>query len=119
MPTLPPPPFLGNVIDRESELQGFERITINISQDPYKQYLQHDWQRSQTFDKSNFPARFPCANKRCIGGGADLEKMVHFFPSGEFSFGCDGHEGTAKRKGDACDNRFKVTLAVKKTGDAA
>ena len=83
-------PFLGTTTDRNAAFPGIAQIKFSVSQDPYG------------------------ANPRCQQGGLLTQQIVLFHPDGECDFPCNGHEGTpaGRRKGDPCDNRFKVTLEV-------
>ena len=113
-------PFLGTTTNRNEAFPDIEAIDITITQDPYGQYLQHDWQRISRFTKSDIPSHVRCANPRCQQGGLDLQNIVLLSPDGEHEFYCNGHEGTpaGRRKGDPCDNRFTVKLAVTRTKKA-
>ncbi len=107
-------PFLGTTTDRNAAFPDIEQIEFSVSQDPYGEYMREDWQRSERYTKSNLPSHIRCANPRCQQGGLQTQQIVMFHPDGEYDFSCNGHEGTpaGRRKGDPCDNRFKVTLKV-------
>ena len=107
-------PFLGTTTDRNAAFPGIEQIKFSVSQDPYGYYLREAWQRTDRYTKDNLPSKIRCANPRCQQGGLLTQQIVLFHPDGECDFPCDGHEGTpaGRRKGDPCDNRFKVTLEV-------
>ena len=112
-------PFLGTTTDRNDAFAGIDEIDITITQDPYGYHLKaDDWRRTSRFTKSTIPRHYACVNPRCQRGGIDLQKIVLFHPSGEFSFTCNGDEGTpaGRKKGDPCDNRFDIKLSVKRSG---
>ena len=114
MPNRTARPFLGETADRNKAFPDIDAIDITITQDPSRQYLQHDWQRVTHYTKSTIPRYAKCANPRCQQGGLDLQHIVMFASDGEHEYYCDGHEGTpaGRRKGDPCENRFTVRLAV-------
>jgi hypothetical protein len=114
MPKQNSTPFLGTTTDVNKAFPGVDVIDITITQDPYGQYLQHDWQRTSPYTKSTVPSHLRCVNPRCRQGGLELQNIIEFFPDGQHEFPCNGHEGTpaGRRKGDPCDNRFVVQLAV-------
>lgn len=116
MPKRTPEPFLGTTTNVNDAFPGVEEIDITIVQDPYGYYCQHEWQRVSRFTKATLPSHVRCANPRCQQGGLQLQNLVLFHPDGEFEFSCNGHEGSpaGRRKGDPCDNRFSVKLAVKR-----
>jgi len=107
-------PFLGETTDREKAFPDVESLELTVVQDPYGQYARHAWQRESRYTKANMPRRLTCLNPRCQQGGLELQQIILFSPSGQRSYYCNGHEGTPKgrRKGDPCDNRFDVTVAV-------
>lgn len=111
-------PFLGETTDRDKAFAGIASFELTVVQDRFESYTRAVWQRESRFTKSNIPRYLRCANPRCQQGGLDLQQIVNFWPSGERTFHCDGHEGTPKgrRKGDPCDNSFLVTL-VKVEGE--
>jgi hypothetical protein len=106
-------PFLGETTDREKAFSGIASFELKVVQDRFGMYLREEWQRESRYTKSNIPRYLRCANPRCQQGGLDLQQIVNFWPSGEKTFYCNGHEGTPKgrRKGDPCDNSFVVTLS--------
>lgn len=107
-------PFLGTTTDRNAAFPGIEQVAFSVSQDPYGEYLREAWQRSERYIKGDLPSHIRCANPRCQQGGLQTQQLVMFLPDGEYDFSCNGHEGTpaGRRKGDPCDNSFKVTLKV-------
>lgn len=111
-------PFLGETTDREKAFPDIESLELTIVQDPCGHYARNAWQRASRYTKTNIPRRLGCLNPRCQQGGLDLQQIVTFWSPGQHSFPCNGHEGTPKgrRKGDPCDNRFDVTLAVVRSG---
>lgn len=117
MPKNLPKPFLGTTTDINNAFPGIEEIDITISQDPYGYYCQDKWQRVSRFTKSTLPNHAKCANPRCQQGGIDLQSFILSHSSGEFAISCDGHEGTTtgRRRGDPCDNHFKVKLTIQRT----
>jgi hypothetical protein len=110
-------PFLGETNDRERASPGVVSLEITVTQDPYEEYAKYPSQRSQRFTKETIPKHAACLNPRCQQGGLDLQSSVLHHPPGHHSFWCNGHEGSpqGRRKGDSCDNRFDVTLAVVRT----
>ena len=107
-------PFLGETTDREKAFPDIESLELTVVQDPYEHYAQKAWQRESRYTKANVPRRLACLNPRCQQGGLDLQQVILFPSPGQHSYYCNGHEGTPKgrRKGDPCDNRFDITLAV-------
>lgn len=106
--------FLGATTDRNAAFPDTDQIEFFVSQDPYGEYLREAWQRSGRYTKSNLPSHIRCANPRCQQGGLQTQQIVMFHSDGEYDFSCNGHEGTpaGRRKGEPCDNRFKITLKV-------
>jgi hypothetical protein len=115
MPKKTSKPFLGTTTDVNKAFPGIDEIDITIEQDPYGYYCQHEWQRVNRYTKSTIPKIERCVNPRCQQGGIDLQRIVLHNSSGEYDFSCNGHEGSpaGRRKGDPCDNRFKIKLAIK------
>ena len=109
-------PFLGTTSDVNEAFPGIDEIEVTIEQDPHGFYCQHDWQRITKYIKSNIPKQLSCVNPRCQQGGIDLQNIVLYHENGEYSFSCNGHEGTpgGRRKGDPCDNIYKIKLNVKR-----
>ena len=105
-------PFLGETTDREKAFYGIASFELTVVQDRFGMYTREAWQRESRFTKGDIPRYLRCANPRCQQGGLDLQQIVNFWPSGEQTFHCNGHEGTpqGRRKGDPCDNSFVVTL---------
>jgi len=115
-------PFLGTTTtDRNAAFPGIEQIEFSVSQDPYGSYMREAWQRSARYTKGDLPSHIRCANPRCQQGGLPSQHIVLFHPDGEHEFWCNGHEGTpaGRRKGDPCDNCFKVTLKVIRSASAS
>lgn len=110
-------PFLGTTTNVNDALPGIDKIDITIEQDPYGYYCQHEWQRVSQYTKASIPKHLQCINPKCQQGGIDLQSLVLFNENKEFDFSCNGHEGTPKgrRKGDPCDNRFKIRLTIERT----
>lgn len=106
--------FLGETTDREKAFPDIISLDLTIAQDRFGHYTRHSWQREQRFSKADIPRNFTCANARCQQGGLDLQQIISFWPPGQHTFHCNGHEGTPKgrRKGNPCDNRFELTLVV-------
>jgi hypothetical protein len=107
-------PFLGTTNDPNHAFPGIVEVDLKVTQDPYGEYLRHDWQRTSSYTKGTIPQMQRCANPKCQQGGIDLQQIVNFWESGEYKFACNGHEGTPKgrRIGDPCDNVFTVRLSV-------
>lgn len=105
-------PFLGVTHDRDKALDGIASFKLTVAQDRFGRYTHSAWQREAHYSKSNLPRYCVCANPRCQQGGLDLQQIVTYWPPGERTFPCNGHEGTPKgrRVGDPCDNSFVVTL---------
>lgn len=111
-------PFLGETTDRDKAFYGINSFELTVVQDRFGHYTSHAWQREVRYTKADIPRHLRCANPRCQQGGLDLQQTVNFWPSGERSFPCNGHEGTPKgrRQGDPCDNVFVVTLTKSEGG---
>lgn len=109
-------PLLGETTDREKAFPDIVSIELVVVQDRSGYYTRHSWQRESRFTKATIPRYLTCANPRCQQGGLDLQQFVEFWPSGQHSFSCNGHEGTPKgrRKGAPCINSFEVTLSVER-----
>jgi hypothetical protein len=105
-------PFLGETTDRDKAFSGIDAFELKVVQDRFGHYTRKAWQRESQYTKSNVPRYLRCANPRCQQGGLDLQQIVNFWPSGEQTFSCNGHEGSSagRRRGDPCDNSFVVTL---------
>jgi hypothetical protein len=105
-------PFLGETTNRDKAFAGIDAFELTVVQDRFGMYTREAWQRESRYTKSSGPRYLTCANPRCHQGGLDLQQIVNFWPSGERTFPCNGHEGTPKgrRRGDPCDNSFVVTL---------
>jgi hypothetical protein len=110
-------PFLGETEDRNQAFPDIKSLKVKIIQDPYGYYCREEHQRETTYSKNTIARYATCRNPRCQQGGIDLQNLVLFSGSGEYSFHCNGHEGTPKgrRKGDPCDNVFNITVAVEKS----
>jgi hypothetical protein len=110
-------PFLGATTSVNEAFPGIEEIDITIEQDTYGYYCQHQWQRISHFTKSTIPRHMHCVNPRCQQGGVDLQSFVLSHSNGEFDISCNGHEGSpaGRRKGDPCDNHFKIKLNITRT----
>lgn len=107
-------PFLGETTDREKAFAAFESIDLKVVQDPWEHYARFPGQRESRFTKDSLPRRLACLNPRCQQGGIDLQQIVEFYSPGTHQLFCNGHEGTpqGRRKGNPCDNRFDIELAV-------
>lgn len=105
-------PFLGETTDRDKAFYGIAAFELTIVQDRFGMYTREAWQRESRYTKSDVPRYLACANPRCQQGGLDLQQIVNFWPSGERTAHCSGHEGSpnGRRPGDPCDNSFVVTL---------
>ena len=105
-------PFLGETTDRSKAFSGIDSFELAVVQDRFEQYTREPWQRELRYTKDDVPRYLACANPRCQQGGLDLQQVVNFWPSGQRTIHCNGHEGTPKgrRLGDPCDNSFVVTL---------
>jgi hypothetical protein len=107
-------PFLGTTTDSSRAFPGITEVDLTVSQDPYCEYVRNAWQRTNVYTKETVPRFERCLNPKCQQGGLDLQQIVLSQQEGEHSFHCKGHEGTpaGRRKGDPCDNVFRVRLAV-------
>lgn len=105
-------PFLGETTDRNKAFPGIDSFELTVVQDRWGHYTREEWQRTSRYTKGDVPRYLRCANPRCQQGGLDLQQIVTFWPSGEKTFPCSGHEGSpaGRRRGDPCDNSFVVTL---------
>lgn len=108
-------PFFGTSTNVNEAFPGIEKIDITIEQDTYGYYCQHQYERISQYTKTTIPRYEQCVNPRCQQGGVDLQNFVLFHPNGEYDISCKGHEGTpaGRRKGDPCDNHFKIKLNIK------
>lgn len=79
-------PLLGETSDREKAFPDIARLQVRVVQDPFGQYMRHEWQREKSFTKADIPRWLPCANPRCQQGGIDLQQLALFCPSGHHSF---------------------------------
>lgn len=104
-------PFLGETTDKEKAFPGIT-FEITITQDKFGNYIQQEHRKTSRFTKENVPAHLRCANPRCQQGGLNLQQIILFHSSGNYSYSCNGHEGSPKgrRKGDPCDNYFEIVL---------
>lgn len=107
-------PFLGTTPDVNRAFPDVEAIDMMVAQDPYGYYCQQESQRVNSFTKSSLPSHIRCVNPRCQQGGLPTQNIVLFHEDGEYDFACNGHEGSpaGRRKGDPCDNRFKVMFCM-------
>lgn len=105
-------PFLGETTDRDRAFHGIKSFELSVIQDRFGHHTREPWQRESRYTKMDIPRFLACANPRCQQGGLDLQQIVNFWPSGERTVHCGGHEGTpqGRRRGDPCDNSFVVTL---------
>lgn len=110
-------PFFGTTTNVDEAFPEIDEIDIIIEQDPYGYYCQHESGRISHYKKSTMPRYEQCANPRCNQGGIDLQNFVLFHSNGEYDLSCKGHEGSpaGRRKGDPCDNYFKIKLNVKRS----
>jgi hypothetical protein len=110
-------PASGQIVERNQVFGDISSLELNIKQDLYGYYRQHDWQRKHHFTKADIPVHLACANPRCQQGGLDLWHIVPFWQPGELSLSCQGHEGTpaGRRRGSPCDNRFEIVLSIVRT----
>ncbi len=109
-------PFLGSTEDRGQAFPDIKSLKVKILQDPYGYYYREEHQRETVYSKNTIPRYATCGNPRCQQGGVDLQSLVLFSESGEYSFHCNGHEGSPKgrRKGNSCDNIFTISVALEK-----
>lgn len=109
-------PFLGTTEDRNQAFAGIKSFKVKILQDPYGYYCRKQHQRETVYSKSSLPRYTTCCNPRCQQGQIDLQSLILFSGTGEYEFYCNGHEGSPKgrRKGDPCDNVFKITISVER-----
>lgn len=105
-------PFLGETTDKDKAFFGIDAFELAVVQDRFGHYTQDGLPRVARFTKDNIPRNLSCANPRCRQGGLDLQSIVNFWPSGEMTLPCGGHEGSpaGRRQGDPCDNSFAITL---------
>jgi hypothetical protein len=110
-------PFLGETHDRNKAFPGIDELAIVVVQDKWGNYTRDGQPRESRYTKGDIPRHLPCVNPRCQQGGLDLQAYVMFSSGGEITVWCNGHEGTPKgrRKGDPCENRFDITLTVKRS----
>ena len=108
-------PFLGETSDRNKAFPGIKALSVKVTQDPNRMYCEKPWQRESAYSKGNIPRYEGCKNSRCQQGGLDLQQIVGF-GNGEYTFNCNGHEGTPKgrSKGYPCGNSFKITVSIEK-----
>jgi hypothetical protein len=114
-------PFLGETQDRNRAFPNIEELDLTVVQDKYGQYTRDGRPREAHYTKGDIPRHLACVNPRCQQGGLDLQRTVMFGTEGQRTVWCGGHEGTPKgrRKGDPCENRFDITLTVKRGGGSA
>ena len=105
-------PFLGETHDRTRAFIGIASLELTVLQDKWGHYTRDAWQRESHYTLDSIPRYFRCANPRCQQGGLDLQQIVMFWPNGERTLPCNGHEGSpaGRRNGNPCDNSFVVTV---------
>ena len=105
-------PFLGETTDRDKAFSGIASFELTVVQDRFGMYSRGGQPSVSRYTKADVPRHLRCVNSRCQQGGLDLQQIVNFFPAGEKTFYCNGHEGTpaGRRKGDPCSNSFVITL---------
>jgi hypothetical protein len=110
-------PFLGETHDRDRAFPDIEELELTVVQDKFGHYTRQGQPRESHYTKGDIPRHLSCANPRCQQGGLDLQRIVMFWREGQSTVHCNGHEGTPKgrRKGDPCENRFEITLAIKRS----
>jgi hypothetical protein len=111
-----PRPFLGTTTDKNAAFPDIASMTIDVEQDKYGNYSQHEWQRKSTYTKASIPRFARCLNPRCQQGGLDLQTFVIIHSDGTYTYPCSGHEGSPKgrRVGNPCMNSFTVTVKIKR-----
>jgi hypothetical protein len=109
-------PFFGTTTDKSAAFPNIQSLKLEVHQDTAGFYTKHEWQRLTTYTLDSIQRYHRCANPRCQQGGLDLQQIVSFWPEGESTISCSGHEGSpqGRRKGADCMNLFKITLAVQK-----
>lgn len=105
-------PFLGETHDRRSALPGIASLELTVRQDPWGHHTDGGSGRESRYTLGDLPRHLGCVNPRCQQGGLDLQQVALFWPEGERSAPCNGHEGSpaGRRQGDPCDNTFLVEL---------
>lgn len=109
--------FLGTPTnDVNKAFPDIKSIDITIDRDPYGWYCSKKGQKIVHFTKSSLQRFVNCPNPLCQQGGLDLQAIISYRDSDEFTLSCKGHEGSPKgrRKGDPCDNAFKITLKIER-----
>lgn len=111
-------PFLGTTRDVNHAFPDLDEVSLKISQDPYGYYCKSESHRISFYTKETLQSHVPCVNPKCQQGGLSVQSIVAFSSDGDYDFPCNGHEGTprGRRRGDPCDNRFKVTLKILRKG---
>lgn len=110
-------PFLGTPTnDVDKAFPNIKKLDISIDRDPWGYYCSNKGQKIVHFTKSSLQRYVSCPNQRCQQGGLDLQSIISYRDSDEFTISCNGHEGSPKgrRKGDPCDNAFKITLKIER-----
>ena len=105
-------PFLGETDDRRRAFPGVAAVELTVTQDPWRHHTRDGRPWESRYTLANVPRHVACVNPRCRQGGLDLQQVVLFWPDGERSAPCNGHEGSPARRaqGDPCDNTFIVRL---------
>jgi hypothetical protein len=113
-------PFLGETHDRNRAFPSIDELELIVVQDKWGHYTRDGQPRESRYTKDDIPRHLSCVNPRCQQGGLDLQKFVMVWSDGHHNVWCNGHEGTPKgrRKGDPCENRFDVTLTVKRSNES-
>ena len=112
-------PFLGETHDRDRAFPGIDELDLIVGQDKFGHYTLDGRPRESHYTKGDIPRHLNCVNPRCQQGGLDLQRIVMFWLEGQRTVSCNGHEGTPKgrRKGDPCENRFDISLSIKRSGE--
>jgi len=110
-------PFFGTLTnDVDKAFPDVKSLDITIDRDPYGWYCSKEEQKIIHFTKSSLQRFVNCPNPSCQQGGLDLQPFISYRDNDEFTLSCNGHEGSPKgrRRGDPCDNTFKITLRIER-----
>ena len=102
--------FVTSTNDPREAFPDIQSLDLEVSQDPCGNYSHNKAMKSSRFTMDNLRPYIRCLNPQCQQGGLELQNLILFWPDGEETFRCNGHEGTPKgrRKGAPCDNYFKI-----------
>jgi hypothetical protein len=102
-------PFFGRETLKFSDaFPDIVSLEMMIVQDRFGQYTKDGQPAERRFTNTTASRRLACVNPRCQQGGLDLQPILSFFPNGEHSLPCNGHEGTPKGRRKGAPSRIPL-----------